>query len=155
MIKLTKEQINEIYQDLDCGFLCYYNIETGEIKSLPDFDSNPDAEEEMWEEEIEEINSNFDKYIEFEQMSSHDSFRVMEAFVDEVEDETIHNLLTDGLSRPKPFHNFKFVIDNSGEYRDKWFKFKEKKICEWIEEQVEDYNSLNSDDEEDEKDDDK
>lgn len=151
MIKLTKEQINEIYQDLDCGFLCYYNTETGEIKSLPDFDSNPDADEEMWEEDIEEINSNFDKYVEFEQMSSRDSFRVMEAFVDEVEDETIQNLLTDGLNRPKPFHNFKFVIDNSGEYRDKWFKFKEKKICEWIEEQVEDYNRLNSDDEEDEK----
>ena len=152
MIKLTKEQINEIYQDLDCGFECFYNIETGEIKSIPDFDSNSFTEEEMWEEEIEEIDSNPDKYIEFEKMSSRDSFRMMEDFADEVEDETIQKLLLDGLSRSKPFHNFKFVIDNSGEYRDKWFAFKEKRICEWIEEQVEDYNRVDSDDEEEDDD---
>lgn len=151
MLKLTKEQINEIYQDLDCGLRCFLNTETGEIKSIPDFDSNPYAEEEMWEEEIDKIDSNPDKYVELEEMSSRDSFRMMEEFADEVDDKTIQKLLLDGLSRPKPFHNFKFVIDNSGEYRDKWFEFKEKRICEWIVEQIEDYNREDNDDEEEEK----
>ena len=150
MLKLTKEQINEIYQDLDCGLRCFLNTETGEIKSIPDFDSNPYAEEEMWEEEIDEIDSNPDKYVELEEMSSRDSFGMMEEFADEVDDKTIQKLLLDGLSRPKPFHNFKFVIDNSGEYRDKWFEFKEKRICEWIVEQIEDYNREDNDDEEEE-----
>jgi hypothetical protein len=146
MLKLTKEQIHKIYQELDCGLLCFYNPENGEIKSLPDFDSNPYAEEEMWEEEIKEIESNSDKYIEFEKMSSRDSFIMMEDFVDEVKDETLKDLLAKGLSRPKPFHNFKFVIDNSGEFRDKWFEFKEKKCCEWIEEQIEGFSKAINDD---------
>ena len=149
MLRLTKEQINKIYQELDCGLLCFYNPENGEIKSLPDFDSNPYAEEEMWEEEIKEIESNLDKYIEFEKMSSRDSFRMMEDFVDEVKDEKIQDLLADGLSRPKPFHNFKFIIDNAGEYRDKWFEFKEKRTCEWIEQQIEGFNNTIEDDEDD------
>jgi len=149
MLKLTKEQIREIYQELDCGFLCFFSPATGEIKSIPDFDSNPYAEEEMWEEEIEEVEVNPDKYIEFEKMSSKQSFRVMEDFVDDVEDKTIRNLLIDGLGRPKPFHNFKFVIDNSVDYREKWFAYKEKRGCEWIEEQIESFNNRIDDDQED------
>jgi hypothetical protein len=32
------------------------------------------------------------------------------------------------------------VIDNSGEYRQKWFDFKEQESCKWIENQIADLN---------------
>ena len=39
MINLTKDQIKEIAEQLDCGMRCYINKETGEIKTTPDFDN--------------------------------------------------------------------------------------------------------------------
>ncbi len=39
MIKLTKDQIKEIAEELDCGMRCYINKETGEIKTVLNFES--------------------------------------------------------------------------------------------------------------------
>ncbi len=30
------------------------------------------------------------------------------------------------------FDEYKFAIDNSGEYRQKWFEFKDRKLQEWV-----------------------
>jgi hypothetical protein len=140
MINLTKNKILEIVQDLDCGMRCFYNPETDEIKSLPNFDSNPDADEEMWQNVSEEIDSNFDQYIEFDKMPTHESFQLMTDFIDTVADKKVQDLLIIALNKKKPFWNFKYVIDNSGEYRQKWFDFKEQESCKWIENQIADLN---------------
>ena len=34
MIKLTDQQIKEIAENLDCGMRCFYNKQSGEIKTL-------------------------------------------------------------------------------------------------------------------------
>ena len=36
------------------------------------------------------------------------------------------------LSKKKPFREFKFVIDNSGAYRQEWFDFKNRKLEEFV-----------------------
>ena len=69
-INLTKEQTKEIAEELDMGMRCFYNPETGEIKSMPDFNTNPYADSELWEEVIDYVDSNWGLLIEFEQMSS-------------------------------------------------------------------------------------
>ena len=46
-VNLTKEQIKEIAGEMEMGFRCFYNPETGEVKSMPDFDGNPDADREL------------------------------------------------------------------------------------------------------------
>ena len=61
---------------------CYYNKQTGEIKHILNFDSWIYADEELWEEDIKEIDENQENYIEFEPMSSRESFRVMADFID-------------------------------------------------------------------------
>jgi hypothetical protein len=38
-MKPTEKQIHEIAQDLDCGMGCFYNLKTGEIKTLLNFDN--------------------------------------------------------------------------------------------------------------------
>ena len=144
MIKLTKNKIREIYQDLDCGMRCFYNPETDEIKSLPDFDSNPYADEEMWQDDISsEIDSNFDKYIEFDKLPTHEYFQLMVDFIDSVDDKQIQDRLTYALNKSKPFHNFKYEIDNSGKCKQKWFDFKEQEYCKWISRQIKDLNDIN------------
>lgn len=143
MIKLTKNKIREIYQDLDSGMRCFYNPETDELKSLPDFDSNPYADEEMWQDVSEEIDSNFDKYIVFDKLPTREYFQIMADFIDTVVDKKVQGRLINALNKSKPFRNFKYEIDNSGEYRQKWFDFKEQEYCKWIETQIQELNDIN------------
>ena len=140
MIKLTKNRIREIYQDLDCGMICFYNPESDEIKSLPDFDSNPYADKDMWQDVFDEIDTNFDKFIEFDKLPTREYFQLMTDFIDTVDNKKTQDRLTNALNKSKPFQNFKHEIDNSGEYRQKWFDFKEQEYCKWIDNQIADLN---------------
>jgi hypothetical protein len=74
--------------------------------------------------------------VEIEKMDSHESFRLMEKFIDTVDNVPVHDRLEEALRRPKPFANFKFDIDNSGLYRQKWFDFKKLQMIEWVRGQV-------------------
>ncbi len=134
MIQLTKEQMHEIYEELDMGMRCFYNPATNKILSMPDFLAYPDFEPELWQEVMDEIDAN--KVIEFDKLPTRDYFNVMEEFAENVDDPIIRDRLIRALSRPKPFRNFKYEIDDSGDYREKWFEFKAQAYRNWIEKQV-------------------
>jgi hypothetical protein len=142
MIDLTKEQIKEIADNLDSGLKCYYNKITHELKEILDFDANPGADEEPWQEMIDEIEENYSDYVVFEQMGSRESFNVMEDFIEEVDNIEFKKRLSWALSRSHPFRNFKDEIDYQGEYRERWFKFKTGKYIEYVEKQILEYNEL-------------
>lgn len=133
---LTDVQIREIADCLDAGMRCYYNRLTGEIKSVIDFNSWSDADEELWEDDLNEIEEHIDNYFVFENMSSSDSFKVMADFVDVVVDSRIQTILIKALTKSKPFRNFKHVIDNSGKYRQQWFDFKKSRYIDWVKHQI-------------------
>lgn len=73
-MKPTEKQIEEIADTLDSGMRCFYNLKSGEIKALLNFDSWIGADKEPWEEELMEIDENRDDYFEFEGFESHESF---------------------------------------------------------------------------------
>lgn len=146
-MKLKEEQIEKIADELQTGMKVYVNIETTEIKSIIDFDSYIDAEEESWEEDIKEIEKNYDKYLEFEKMDSSESYRVMEDFTEMVEDEELRKRLELGLSLSKPFRNFKDIIDYEDENRKKWFAYKNARYIEYVKELLEMYNNRIDDEE--------
>jgi len=50
----------------------------------------------------------------------------MSAFADQLSDKNLQSRLFDTLRKNKPFKEFKFVIDNSGDFRQQWFDFKNK-----------------------------
>jgi len=135
-MKLTEKQIEEIADDLDLGMRCFYNQKTGEIKSLPNFDNLIGAEEEPWEEESKEIDENWADYFEFEILESRESFQIMADFADSVTDTRMQDKLVNALNNRKPFQNFKWQIDNSGEYRQKWFAFKKTRYIQWVKKQI-------------------
>ncbi|MDO9579514.1 MAG: UPF0158 family protein [Bacteroidales bacterium] len=136
MINLTKDQIKEIAEQLDCGNRCYINKETGDIKTTPDFD-NGYADEELWADVLEELEENWDKYIQIEKMESHESFDLMADFADSVDSRELRDSLINALNKKHPFRNFKWVVDNSGPYRQKWFDFKNQRLIEWVKDQLE------------------
>jgi hypothetical protein len=136
-MKLTEKQIEEIADNLDCGMRCFYNLKTGEIKTIINFNSWIGADEEPWEKESKEIENNWGDYFEFIGFESHESFKIMADFSEDIEDKRLQVKLINALNRPKPFQNFKWQIDNSGEYRQKWFDFKKMRYIQWVKKQVE------------------
>lgn len=132
MIRITKEQIKEIAEQLDCGMNCYIHKETGIIKSVPDFDSWQTGDTELWEDVLNELDENWGNYLEIERMESHESFDIMVEFAEDVDSRELHNTLINVLNRKHPFGNFKWVIDNSGPYRQKWFDFKSQSLKDWV-----------------------
>lgn len=75
-------------------------------------------------------------YWEIERMESGDSFNMMSDFIITVENNSLRSKLAQALQKSKPFRNFKFVIDNSGDYRKRWFEFKDRRLFEWVERQI-------------------
>ncbi len=136
MINLSSDQIKEIADQFDCGMKCYINKETGIIKFTPDFDSGY-VDEELWEDDINELEENWDKYVAIDKMESHESFEMMADFAESVDNMALRNSLINALNRKHPFRNFKWVVDNSGPYRQKWFDFKNQKLIEWVKGQLE------------------
>lgn len=143
MINLTKEQIWSIAQDLDMGMRCFYHLKTGEIETTPNFhDSNWFGQDtEPWQEVLDKLDENWGEYFEFDRMTSLESFSLMEDFADTVDNKKLQDRLYKALNRSKPFRNFKWEIDNSGEYRQIWFDFKNNRLIEFVKIQIERYNS--------------
>lgn len=56
----------------------------------------------------------------------------MSEFADQMTDYNLQTRLFDALRKNKPFKEFKYVIDISGDFRQQWFAFKNK----WQEEYV-------------------
>lgn len=135
-MKLTEKQIEEIADNLDCGMRCFYNLKSGEIKTILNFDSWIGADEEPWEEESNEIDENWSDYFEFIGFESHESFQIMADFTESIEDKGLQNKLISALNKRKPFQNFKWQVDNSGEFRQRWFDYKKMRYIQWIKEQI-------------------
>jgi hypothetical protein len=133
---MTDDQITELAGNLDSGLRCFVHRETKVIVTTPDSVNDPWSDSELWDDANEEIEKNFDSYVEIEKVDSKESFKLMQNFIETIEDERLRDKLDQALSRPKPFRNFKFEVDNSGPYRLKWFDFKNQKLIEWVKGQV-------------------
>ncbi len=62
----------------------------------------------------------------------------MADFAEQLDDSNkLKTKLINALNKRKPFREFKFVIDNSGEYRQKWFDFKNEQLQQWVKDKFE------------------
>ena len=71
---MTDEQIIELADNLDCGLRCFVHKDSKTIVTVPDTVNNPDSDSEYWDESNDEIENNFDSYIEIEKMDTNESF---------------------------------------------------------------------------------
>jgi uncharacterized protein YdcH (DUF465 family) len=137
MPTFTKEHIKEIAEQIDCGFRAFYHLQTGDLLFIPDTLKYPEIETKAWREEIKELKKNSNDYAEIEAMDSSDSIELMRDFTELLDDSNpLKKKLTTALTNKKPFREFKFVIDNSGEYRQQWFDFKNLRLQQWVENQI-------------------
>ena len=150
MIKLTDEQISDIAQDLEAGLKCFIHKVTGEVKTLPDeLNGNMEIDEELWQDVIDEIDNDEENFIVIEGMDSRESYMLMEKFIDTLEDKQIIARLTNAINVPKPFHTFRYELNYSDEYLQKWYAFKSQQMIEWVKKHLL-LNSGNENEEEEE-----
>ena len=159
-VNLTKAQIAEISQDLDMSSKCYYRFSTGEIRvfyknesdyyvesgedELPEEDEDEEGEERATA--YDEVFGDTDEYFEFEPMTSHEFFQVMEDFVETVSDKKLAIRLVYALNNNKPFRRFKDAVEDSS-HRQNWFEFRDKSQIARIEKLIARHNNYISDEE--------
>src|SRR3954449_4635145 len=131
MPTFTKQQIKEIAEQLELGFRTFYHKQTGELIFVPNELKLYDIDTSAWQDQLDKLDEHFMDYWEIEAMESRDSFQVMKDFADQLSDTRLQNKLYNSLSKRHPFREFKFLIDNSGEQRQKWFDFRDKQYYEW------------------------
>jgi hypothetical protein len=88
-----------------------------------------------WNKVFNEVNDS-EKYFEIKKMDTNESFRLMTNFIETVGDSRQKNRFEEALSKPRPFRNFKFEVDQSGPFRQQWFDFKRRQMIEWVKGQV-------------------
>jgi len=124
-----RKLVSEVAETIMMGMICFLNPDTFEIEFIPrEMIVDPEEYEmitgEEWDSaEIKHLK--WQRYIEVEPMESHESFKVMEYFIDEIDDNNLQNRLINALNRRKPFANFKYIVETS-KYRQQWFDFRQK-----------------------------
>ncbi len=126
MTNKTTDIVKEIAEQLDCGFRAFIHKTTGQLLFIPDNYNYPDIDLSSWDKELEQLENNFTDYHEIEKWTSSEAFEIMSEFAVHLTDKDLQSRLFDTLRKNKPFKEFKFVIDNSGDFRQQWFDFKNK-----------------------------
>jgi hypothetical protein len=140
-VNISPEIIKEIAGQLDMGMKCFYHIPTGELESFPDeLKGHAGFDEELWEESINKVEENFQDYISFDGMESHESFRIMEEFISMIAEKKTRQRFEDAIGYRKPFQNFKQLLLDYPDLREQWFAYKDKCYIEFVKRQAEAYN---------------
>ena len=144
-VVISPAQIKEIAGELDGGMKCFYHIPTGEVKSYPDeLKGHAGFEEEFWEDVMEQVESSPEEFVAFEALESFESFRMMETFINNIEEANIQTQFQNTIRLRKPFQQFKYLLYDYPLLREQWFEFKDNYLIEHVEQQLKSYNSLNN-----------
>jgi hypothetical protein len=91
-----------------------------------------EADEEAWEDP--------DLFLPIRPMEPHESFQIMEDFVDELPEGEGCRALARALRLPRPFRSFKDTLTDFPDFRERWFKFHHGRMLqaaqEWLLEHV-------------------
>jgi hypothetical protein len=142
MFTLSEKEVDKIAALLLKGMICFYQIDNKKIHHLPDdedyfnYDLTPEEEDIL-----DEIEDNPDNYVEFTKMEANQEHQMMENFADRiVKEKVFQDELVNALSKPKAATGFKFLINNSGKYKDRWDEYRFDKYKDWVKEQIDSYN---------------
>ncbi|MCK9210170.1 MAG: UPF0158 family protein [Prolixibacteraceae bacterium] len=145
-----RELVRRIAENIDCGLVCFVNPDTFEMEDAPRMMvDDPHEYRSLTGVSAKDFNLHHKKWkrcITVEPPESSESFGIMESFVDEVEDKNLKKRVINALSNRRPFANFKNLIETSN-YREQWFAFKQRKLEEYVWENLINENfSLNQED---------
>ncbi|MCG9970911.1 hypothetical protein LU635_04610 [Gramella sp. YB25] len=87
---------------------------TKEIIWIPNIEllatGDEDYHKEIFRDDLNKVKSQKKDLIKFEVFESYESFKIMDHFKNQVEDDRFRNSLHQALNKRKPFQNFNFLI---------------------------------------------
>jgi hypothetical protein len=142
MLTLSEKEVENIAAQLLKGMICFYQLDKKKLHHLPDdedyfnYDLTPEEEDIL--DEIDEAPDNF---AEFTKMELPQEIQLMEGFANKiVKERAFQDELYNSLTKPKAATAFKFLVDSSGKYKDKWETYRLDKYKDWVKEQVDIFN---------------
>lgn len=89
-------------------------------------------------QKFEEVKKNWSRHILIEAISSRESYRFMEGFVADLEDEAMKEELFDVLDGRRPFANFKYALaDIDPALLKAWYNYENERRADWVEAEIE------------------
>lgn len=123
-IQIDEGWLLQAFESGDGSTSWYLDRETGDV--IPLTDDDLDGEEEIRAAiEGDEEEEDGGRYLCIPQRHSGDGFRLMERFVDTVEDPRTRDALYDALERRRPFRSFKDALTRYPDVRERWFAYEE------------------------------
>jgi hypothetical protein len=142
MLTLSEKEVENIAAQLLKGMICFYQLDKKKIHHLPDdedyfnYDLTPEEEDIL-----DEIDENPDNFAEFTKMEPAQEHQMMEDFAERiVKERNFQDELYNALSKPKAATAFKFLIDSSGKYNERWVEYRLQRYKDWVKEQVDSFN---------------
>lgn len=130
------QELSFIFEDSSCEHRSYLDLKTGEIIRIFDDIMEPDEKEEL-DDRVEEGLG--ERYITIPNAESHDGYRDMEDFIETVNDMNLKEKLNTAIAGKGAFRRFKDVLNYYPKERERWFKFKDEKVLErvneWLDEE--------------------
>jgi hypothetical protein len=119
----------------------YLDVKTGEVititSEVADIVETDDmaAAEELpdWQKGEVEIakkvlSSECDRFVLIPRLESHEGFRFMEEFIDQLKDELVAERLAHAVRKSRPFRRFKDALGEFPEVEQQWFRFKNERM---------------------------
>jgi hypothetical protein len=129
------QEICAVFEDSSSEHRYYLDIETGEIICISDDFMDPDETKEL-DEKVEEGYG--EHYITIPNAESYDGYADMEEFIETVTEANLKEKLCIAINGRGAFRRFKDVLNSYQNEREKWFKFKDAKINERVNEWLDD-----------------
>lgn len=127
IINKYKDTIPQIVQAIEDGFVCYLNPETLEIEQVSaDAIFDQEEFEEQHDDMLDEYDLNYMKwarYIKFEPLDTESIYRLIEDFINEMDDENLASELENELLQQKSYSRIIKKIE-SAVNMDMWQNFR-------------------------------
>jgi len=135
-LHIDLQELCFIFEDSSSEHRSYLDLETGEIIRIFDDITDSDEKEEL-DDKVEEGFG--ERYITITNAESYEGYQDMEDFIETVKEVKLEEKLYNAMARKGAFRRFKDVLIFYPKERERWFKFKNEKIMEhvneWLEEE--------------------
>ncbi len=133
-LPIDLQELCLIFEDSSCEHRSYIDLETGEIILIFDDIMDYDEKEEL-DDKVEE---GFGKrYIAIPNAESYEGYQDMEDFIETVKGVKLKEKLYNAIARKGAFRRFKDVLNSYPKDNERWFKFKDEKVMERVNEWLE------------------
>jgi len=130
-LPIDLQELCIIFEDSSCEHRSYLDLNTGEIIRIFDDIMDADEKEELDDRVDEGLG---ERYITIPYADSHEGYKDMEDFIETVKDVKLKEKLYNSIVGKGAFRRFKDVLNSYPNERERWFKFKDEKVMERVNE---------------------